>query len=59
MIGYRTLTFNAVVALLTAVVGYNWGDILPPKYALIGIVIVNVANMILRAITTTPVGKPL
>jgi hypothetical protein len=58
MKGLRTLLMNAVVvvatALLTWIVGVNWTEYVSPSVALI---IVAVANMMLRLITTTPVGK--
>mgnify|MGYP000302385422 CR=1 FL=1 len=58
MKGLRTLLINALVvvatALLTWAVGVNWADYVSPSAA---VIIVAVANMALRVITTTPVGK--
>ena len=35
MKGWRTLGFNAVVALVGVVVAFNWGDVLDPKATVI------------------------
>ena len=56
MKGWRTLIFNGVVvvltALLTFVVGVNWTDY--GVSAGVGALIVAGANIVLRFITTTP-----
>jgi hypothetical protein len=58
MKGWRTLAFNAAVALAGVLVAFNWGDVLPGKYAiLITSVAVPMINGWLRTITDTPVGK--
>jgi hypothetical protein len=58
MKGWRTLAFNAAVALAGVLVAFNWGDVLPAKYAvLITSVAVPMINGWLRTITDTPVGK--
>ena len=58
MKGLRTLLMNAAVvvatALLTWIVGVNWTEYVSPSAA---VIIVAVANMLLRVVTTTPVGK--
>jgi hypothetical protein len=36
MKGWRTLAFNAAVALAGVIVAFNWGDVLPAKYAIPG-----------------------
>lgn len=58
MKGWRTLLFNAAVALGGVFVAFNWGDALPAKYALLlTTVAVPMVNGWLRCVTTTPVGK--
>ncbi|MBY6243869.1 hypothetical protein [Methylosinus sp. Sm6] len=57
--GYRTLLINAVFAALPALlswaVGVNWSDYVSAPAA---VAIISIANMGLRVITTTPIGKP-
>lgn len=58
MKGYRTLIVNVVLAVLGVLVAFNWGDVLPPKYAiLVTSIIIPAINGYMRMITTTPVGK--
>lgn len=58
MKGYKTLAVNAAtvvgVSLLTWVGGVDWTQHVSPTVAMI---ILGAANMALRMITTTPVGK--
>ena len=58
MKGYKTLLVNGAtvigVAALTWVAGVNWTEYVSPTAAMI---ILGVANMGLRLITSTPVGK--
>jgi hypothetical protein len=58
MKGYKTLAVNAatvvLMALLTWVAGVDWTQYVSPSWAMI---ILGAANMGLRLITTTPVGK--
>lgn len=58
MKGLRTLLINGatvvVAAALTWAVGVDWTQHVSPTVA---VIIVAVANMGLRVITTTPVGK--
>lgn len=58
MKGWRTLGVNAAVALLGVAQATNWTDVLGSN-ATAGWVVtgVGIANMLLRAITTTPVGE--
>lgn len=58
MKGWKTVLFNGLgvigVSLLTWATGINWTDYVSPTVA--GIII-GAANIGLRLITTTPVGK--
>ena len=58
MKGWRTLGMNAALALLGVAQAANWTDVLGPG-ATAGWVVtgVGVANMVLRSITTTPIGQ--
>jgi hypothetical protein len=55
--GWRTLITNIFLAILTALIGYNWADVLPPEYAWFSGFIIAAANVGLRMITTTPVAQ--
>ena len=64
MKGYRTILINfslATLALAAEVASwlttFDWGAWLPPQYAVWAIVTINVANIVLRFVTTTPVGR--
>jgi len=58
MKGWRTLGFNAVVALVGVVVAFNWGDVLDPKATVIvTTIVIPMINGWLRTVTDTPVGK--
>lgn len=63
MKGYRTLLANLLVALPLV---FDWlltnGETIKvlfsdPKHAAIAVLAINVLNIVLRVITTTPVGK--
>ena len=58
MKGYRTLILNGLAVIgtagLTWAIGINWADYVSPTVAMI---ILGAANIGLRMITTTPVGK--
>ncbi len=65
MKGYRTILINFALATLALaaeiaswLTTFEWAAWLPPQYALWVIVTVNVANIALRFVTTTPVGRP-
>jgi hypothetical protein len=58
MKGWRTLGLNAAVALLGVAQATNWTDVLGSNSAAGWVVTgIGVANMVLRSLTTTPVGK--
>ena len=64
MKGYRTIAINFALATLALAAeiaswlsAFDWGAWLPPQYALWVIVSVNIANIVLRFVTTTPVGR--
>jgi len=52
--GWRTVIFNAVVA----VAAYLDPNIFPVEYRPIALLVVALANLALRTMTTTPVGGP-
>lgn len=58
MKGWKTLVFNGAVIIVPVLLQYlasvNWADYVSPTIALY---IVTVVNMMLRAITTTPIGR--
>lgn len=57
MKGWRTFGFNMVSAVLGVVASTDFVPMLSSKYAWAATVIVAIANLGLRAITTTAVGK--
>lgn len=56
MKGWKTLAFNIAAAILTVVVSFNWSDALP-AYPWLAPLVITVANIGLRFVTDTPVGK--
>lgn len=64
MKGYRTILINGAVALLPVAAealrfldAFNWQTYLEPKDALWAMLIVGLANIFLRRITTTSIGR--
>lgn len=58
MKGWRTILFNAAMALFGVAQTTDWGSVIQdPKTAGLIVAGMAVANAGLRAITTTPVGK--
>jgi hypothetical protein len=58
MKGWRTLGLNAAVALLGVAQATNWTDVLGANSSAGWVVTgVGLANMVLRSLTTTPVGQ--
>lgn len=55
MKGFRTILAN-VVAIGGVVVG-TYGNVIPPKYMPHIVVGLGISNIILRTITTTPIGQ--
>jgi hypothetical protein len=58
MKGWRTLASNLVVAAFGVLEAADWTGLLGDGSAGLAITAIGIANMVLRAITTTPVGKP-
>ena len=58
MKGWRTLALNSAVALVGVAQATNWTDVLGSNSTAGWIVTaVGIANMVLRTLTTTPVGQ--
>ena len=57
--GWRTMVVNTVVVFLTGLSQSIEAvrDALPDEWAVYAVVAVNVMNLVLRWVTTTPVGK--
>lgn len=55
--GYRTLLFNAAVAVVGFAQSLDWVQVVGPAGAGWALAAVSVANMLLRAATDTPVGE--
>lgn len=63
--GWRTVAVNGAIFLLgiaTEIVSYllgvDWKTLVPPEYAPYAVMAVNVINIALRSVTTTPIGTP-
>lgn len=57
MKGWRTLAFNILTGIVPILSLTEWVDILPPDYVPYWMLGVAIANVWLRMITTTPVGR--
>lgn len=59
MTGYKTMIVAALVAMVGALQGLDWLSLLPSGTEAVGWVTTGLAvvMMVLRALTTTPVGK--
>jgi hypothetical protein len=57
MKGYRTLAFNAALALFGVAQAFDWTSVLGSAQAGYVVSAIGVVGMVLRALTTTPVGK--
>jgi hypothetical protein len=57
MKGYRTIIFNVLAMLVPIFSLTEWHAILPPEWSAYWMLAVGVGNVILRSITTTPVGR--
>jgi len=57
MKGWKTLVFNGALALVGVAEAFNWVEIIPQDYVPIVLACIGLANIILRAITNTPVGS--
>ena len=55
--GWRTLVFNILSAAVPVVSLTEWWDVFPPSYLPYWMLAVAVANVVLRMMTTTPVGQ--
>ena len=58
MKGWKTILFGALVAALGAIQAADIATVVPPQWAGIVMAGIGAAIMALRAITTTPIGKP-
>lgn len=56
MKGYRTIAFNAVIALVGVAQSVDWVSILGSERAGVALALVALANMVLRKATDSPVG---
>ena len=55
--GYRTLLLNAAAALVGVAQSFDWVDALGSRPAGLVVLALSLANMVLRAFTTTPLGE--
>lgn len=58
MKGWRTLAINLAIAVFGVLEAADWTALLGSSSAGLVVTGIGIANMILRSITTTPVGKP-
>lgn len=57
MKGWRTILFNAVSSIVPILSLTEWHGLIPAEWLPYWLLFVAVANLWLRVITTTPVGK--
>jgi hypothetical protein len=57
MKGYRTILANVLFAVVPVLSLTEWMSVIPASYLPYWMLFVAVANVLLRAITTTPVGQ--
>lgn len=57
MKGWKTLIFNGLSVLVTIAELQEWTSIIPDQYLPYFTLGLALANMVLRMVTTTPVGK--
>ncbi len=57
MKGYRTLLVNAAVALVGVAQSFDWTTVVAPNRVGLVLTGIGVVNMVLRALTDTPVGQ--
>lgn len=62
--GWRTIAANVVAGgavvlgtLLDALSGFDWREVLPPDYAAYVVLAMTILNLVLRVVTTTPIGQ--
>lgn len=55
--GYKTITFNLLVAVVPIMELTEMKAIIPDDYLSVYLLCVAIGNVYLRSITTTPVGK--
>lgn len=56
MKGFRTIGLNVLIAALSGIAAYNWGDTIPEDLVWLGLLLTNGANIALRFFTNTSVG---
>ena len=57
MKGYRTVAFNVASALIGVAEGVDWISLVGSTHAGWALALVSVANILLRAATTGPLGR--
>lgn len=54
--GWRTIIFNAALAVVGVLQTANWVDVLPSQYVAPLVAVIGMVGIWLRSITKTPVG---
>jgi hypothetical protein len=57
MKGWKTVFFNAILALIGVLEAADWADIVPEGWTGAALIVVGVVGTWLRKITTTPLGE--
>ena len=62
--GWRTVVVNGAIGVLAIAgevvnfaLGFDWKTVIPPEYAPWAILSLNVVNIVLRGVTTGPIGR--
>ena len=57
MKGWRTIAFNILSTIIPIISLSEWNDVFPAEWLPYWLLVVAVANVYLRTITTTPIGR--
>ena len=57
MKGYKTIIFGALLAVLGFLQGVDWVTVVPEQWTGVVLAVIGGVTMLLRKMTTTPLGK--
>ena len=57
MKGFRTLIFNAVIALVGVIEVFDWAEVVPNAWMPLVLILVSASGVYLRKITDSPIGE--
>lgn len=57
MKGYKTIVFGALLAVLGFLQGFDWVTVVPEQWTGVVLAVIGGMTMLLRKMTTTPLGQ--